>query len=379
MRSAPGRLLRRSAGALAVAVLAFLAAAPPEGTASVETGLRLAAAPSDPAAGLTVTTVPAVAGFPVTLDGVTALTDAAGKAHFDAQETEEPLTDRVTLTEATLPIGGQQVRVRADRVYPSSTVPLLAVDLSYLVSFAFVGAHGETVDPATIEGMTVKSEMGEVVEVHPGEPTWLQGDRVIKRTAEMEVKKLRWSVQRVQFAGSNVVNASQQFFLPAEQQAVDVHLLFFELHLRVHDALFGFTQTGVIELVYPDGKIRTFGLDRDARLSVPALPRGDYTLTIIGQGPRMSRPLAVSRDQSVDLALYSWVDVLTIVAALLTLALGLAGAGRLRRRRRTAAVRRRSRRRVIPRRSRRRSEPASESPVADVVAHVGRARGELAG
>jgi hypothetical protein len=375
-----GRRRRRAAGVLALATLALLSPQPAEGTAADEAQLRLAAAPSGVTTPLVLGTVPAVAGFPVTVDGVTSITDDEGKAHFDAPVTDVPLSDRLTLTEATVPIGGQQVHVRADRVYPSSRQPLLAVDLSYLVRFQFTGIDGAPVDASSIEALTVKSETGEIVDLPPQHGAWLQGSRVIKRTDLMEVKNLRWSVQGVQFAGSNVVNASQQFFLPSEQQAVDVQLLFFGLDVHVHDAMFGFSYDGEIELVYPDGNSRRFGLDDVGRLTVPALPRGDYTLTILGPGPPMSRPLAVSRDQDVQLAFYSWLDILTVLGVVLGLAGLLAWAGRRRRRRNSVGHPRHRMRpgRFLRRRHGRAGEPTSEPAAGEDVDEASRRHRQLA-
>ena len=377
MTSTAGRLLHRCVGALTLITLALLPATPTAPAGTDGTQLRLAAAPTAGTAPLVLTTVPAVAGFPVTLDGVTALTDAEGKAHFDAPVTDEALSDRITLTEAELPIGGRQVRVSAERVYPSVREPLLALDLSYLASFSFSGTDGSPVAASSIESFTVKCETGEVVDVTPGEDVWLQGSRVVKRTGFMEVKNLRWSVQQVTFAGSNVVNASQQEFFPAEHQGVDVALLFFRLDLQVHDAMFGFSSGSAIDLVYPDGETRRFGLDDGGRLSVPELPRGDYTLTIVGPGPPMSRPLAVSRDQSVDLAFHSWLDVLTVLTAVLGLAGALALSGRIRRRDAAEDPRHRGpRRRLVRRHHAEEGEPASD-PSTDEGAVL--PRGQLAG
>jgi hypothetical protein len=375
MTSTAGRPCRRSVVGLVLFVLALLTAlaTPPTEAA--------AAAPTPATAPVVLTTVPAVAGFPVTLDGVTVLTDGQGKASFeDAPVSDRALGDRVTLTEATLPIGGQQVLVRADRVYPSSREPLLAVDMSYLVTFGFSGIEGSPVDASSIEAFSVKSETGEKVEVTPGEAEWLQGSRVIKRTEGMEVKDLRWSVQRVEFAGSNVVNAAQQEFFPAQQQDVDVQLLFYGLDLQVHDAIFGFSQDGAIELRYPDGTTRRFPLDDAGRLSVPELPRGDYTLSIVGPGPEMTRPLAVSRYQSEELAFYSWLDIATVLGAVLGAAGALPWVGRVRRRRDTADVpENRGRRGGFRRRHGARGEPAAGSASDEDAVPAEHVRGQLAG
>ena len=63
------------------------------------------------------------------------------------------------------------------------------------------------------------------------------------------------------------------------------------------------------------------------------MPRGDYTLVSTGSGPHLTRPLAISRDQEVDLAFYSWLDILLALGVLLAVAGGMALWGTRRRRR----------------------------------------------
>ncbi|MFP5369606.1 MAG: hypothetical protein ACLGI3_02505, partial [Actinomycetes bacterium] len=188
----------------------------------------------------------------------------------------------------------------------------------------------------SIETITVKSPTGEIVDLPAAGVTWLRGSRAVSTGTTLVPDQLAWAVQQVEFAGSNVVNVSQQRFRPAEQPSVDLTLLFFSLDLRVRDALFGHPQGGAVELAYPDGHTERFDVDDDGRLSVTTLPRGQYTLTILGPGPAMSRPLAVSRDQDLELAFYSWWDIGALVGALATLAVGLAATGAYRRRRQAA-------------------------------------------
>jgi hypothetical protein len=298
-----------------------------------------AAAPGD-ALTFSLGTTPPIAGFPLTLDGVTAKTDADGVAHFRPKSSDLALEDRVDLTkEAVLRIHGQDVKLVADRVYDSETgTPLVSLAQFFLVSFRYLRPDGSKVDPSEIGDVVLRSETGQRVTVNPKKPEWLQGTRVIKRTGEMQNKRLRWSVLTVEYSGSNVVNAAQQVFEPATTQKVDIDLLFYRLDVQVHDAIFGFETGDGIELVYPDGGRHRLALDEHGALSVAWLPRGKYTLRILGSGPGMERPLAVTSEQVLDLDFYSWLDIGTVLGGLLLLAGGLALTGRIRRRRDRADV-----------------------------------------
>jgi hypothetical protein len=281
---------------------------------------------------ITIGTVPPVPNFPVTLDAVTEFTDTAGNAHFDGHA-GGLLADRITLTEATLPFGAQQIKAQATRFYQGAGMSRLALSLSYLVTFHFSQGDGSPIDTSSVQSITVKSETGEIAELPAHGSSWLLGIRILPRGAALIPRTIGWRVQSVQYAGTNVVNTSQQRFVPADRPEVDVQLLFYGLDVRAHDAVFGFRSGGAVDLAYPDGTSRRFSLDDSGRLRVPALPRGDYTLTTSGSGPRMSRPLAISQTQVVDLAVYSWLDILTILTGALALTGGLAFVGRARRRR----------------------------------------------
>jgi hypothetical protein len=320
--------------ALALGVLAFVLALATVDRGSPGDGARLrtAMAPSAETGAVVVGTVPAVAGFTVTLDGLAQITDSEGKAVFEAVSFEPALANRVTGEEVTLPINGQQVLVRPAQINTSGSTVVMSLELSYLVHFRFADTLGTALDAATVDKVVVKSETGEIVTVQVGEDRWLQGSRVVGGRGALRVRLLSWSVQEVVIAGANVVNASQQRFLPAQTQDVAVELLLFDMHVYMYDALFGFSYSGAVDLEYPDGHTRRFDLDEEGRLTVPDLPRGEYTVTPIGPGPTMPRPLALSRAQEVNLAFYSWLDIMVILGAFLGLAGGLAWVGRVRRR-----------------------------------------------
>jgi hypothetical protein len=349
--------------ALAATALGTVLTTPP-GAAGDAGTLRLAAAPGEAPGPVSIATVPPVAGFAVTLDGVTKLTDDAGKAVMETGSGPD-LAERLSLPDSsTSMIGGQKVLVRPARVYVSDRSVQIAMDLDYFVQFHFQDTDGTQLDAAGIDTVVVKSETGEVVEVPAATGSWLRGNRVVGGSGAPRVRYLAWSVQEIEYAGSNLVNASQQRFVPAEQQDVTVDLLFFGMSVHMHDAFFGFPQTGAVELEYPDGSTRRFDLGDDGQLAIPALPRGAYELTPVGPGPRMSRPLAISRAQEVDLAFYSWLDILALLAVLAGLAGGLAYTGGIRRGPRPPRHRHRHRHRP-PRSRRPRSEHTDEAAPGD--------------
>jgi hypothetical protein len=316
---------------LVAALMTALMAAPMAGSAD-------AAPARTPLTPMTIGTMPPVAGFPVVLDGITTHTDAEGNARFAAVADERPLSTRVTLTDAVLTLDGRPVKASGNSVSDVRSRPLIRLDLSYQVDFRFTAVDSSPIDESAVDGITLRSTNGEVVDLRPDETPWLHGARAVQILGDTQVRDVGWSVQRVMYAGSNVVNAAQQAFLPADRQEVQLTLLSFGVDFQVTDAFFGFPQRGAIELRYPDSSSRRFPVDAAGDLHIPQLPRGEYTLTSIGPGPDMSRPLAISRAQRVDVAFYSWLDIGLVLGLLVTLAGGLAWWGRTRRRRAKAAV-----------------------------------------
>jgi len=329
-------ILGRTA-ASALIVLAAATVGSIEPAAGNAGGLRLAAAPSTVhthPVPIDITTVPAVPGFPVTLDGVTHRTDARGRVHFDAAPNGRPLVDRVSLTSADLVVDGQRVEAKAIRAYRFKGDAQLALDVSYLVGFTFKDSNGPPVDPSSFTTITVRSGSGQVSVLPADEQSWLLGKRAVPKASGLEEKSVDWTVQQVESGGSNVVNQSQQHFRPGKQLNVPVEVLFFGLTVQVDDGLYGsgLSLSDKVALTYPDGSTRTFPLDADGSMTVPALPRGNYTVTPLGGGLKLTHPLRISRDQRIDVQFYSWPDVASVLGVVLAIAGALAWVGRRRRR-----------------------------------------------
>jgi hypothetical protein len=285
-----------------------------------------------------IATLPAYADYPVILDGHEVRTDAAGVAHFEVAGNVGGLTNRLILKPKIFRIHGVLQRVEPARFQAKGRYNKILFNVFYQSRFTFKNSNGGPLDNSAIHELTVKNSIGAVKSLAAHEPTWLQGSRVVPLAGGLEVKKLYWTVQDVQYAGTSVVNSSQQRFLPADTQDVQVSLLFYSARLRVHDALFGFRRGGSILLIYPDQTQKGFSLQANGSVLLPSLPRGNYSVVLASMGPRMTQQIAISTNQDLDLKYYGWIDIAVIGLVTLFFTVGLLWIGV--RRRRTAARRR---------------------------------------
>ena len=84
-------------------------------------------------------------------------------------------------------------------------------------------------------------------------------------------------------------------------------------------------------LTYPDGSHERIPFAVNAEVTVAALPRGNYKVSVEGAGTSFTRPLTLSKNQSVDLQMLSYLDVAVVFGALVLVAGGLLVFGRRRR------------------------------------------------
>lgn len=270
-----------------------------------------------------VLTVPALEGIRFSLGQESVLTDAQGIAHIPftpPAPTEKPAPGDLQVSD--------RVVARFQRWYGTSASGLTATfALFYDIRFSFTDLAGHPVDRSLITGMTLRNSIGERFEVTNEAGINVQGSRVVSLLNKLESKDVYYTVESVTVSGSNVVNRAQQKFLPSEQIDWNIVLLFYSADITVHDALLGFPIGSAVRLKYPDGKVVELPLT-DGEIRVASLPRGDYTLSVIGPGLTISSPLALSRDQDVSLQLISWLDIALGVGGVLLLMTGLLVLGR---------------------------------------------------
>jgi Phosphoesterase family/Glycosyl hydrolase family 99 len=300
--------LRRPASAVAAAIVA-LALVPALGVESASAqALRTAAAPA------TIRTVPAVPGMRFEAGGVRFEADARGRAHPPPGVG----AGRLRALDTEIAPG---VRARFDRWYRGRGIA--AISMYHRVTASFVDPSGTAIDPSMVTSVTLRGSDGGRYVLASRRPLWLQGNRVVPESHGRRSTALHYAAERVLVAGSNVVNRGQQRFFPSESRRMELRLLLFQVRVTVRDALLGFPIGSAIRLQYPNGEVRREALGPNAELALTSLPRGDYRVSVDALGLSSSRPVALSRDQELDLQVISWLDVVVVLLGLASVALAL--------------------------------------------------------
>jgi hypothetical protein len=271
------------------------------------------------ATALTVQTVPVLEGVPFMVGGRTFRTNARGRALVVGSAPR--LADRIRIPDTEIAPG---VRARFNRRKEGNYL----FDLLYRVRMSFSDPAGRPVNSGRVNSVTFKGSHGVRLTMKPGRGHWVQGIRVVTSSQGYRQKKLTWVVERATVEGSNVVNRNQQRFVPTRTRNMRVALLLYPAHFSARDALFGFPLGSHVSIEYPNGRVERHALGDDAEVTLPSLPRGHYAVSVVGPGITFERPVALSREQAVELEILSYLDVGLGLGVLASLALGLLLLGR---------------------------------------------------
>lgn len=201
-------------------------------------------------------------------------------------------------------------------------------NVSQLVNLSFFDLGGESIDPERVESVTLKSTLGGHQTFDEAGPQWLQSGRVVRRRDGLDETQALYSIQSVMVGGSNLVNRSQQQFAPIEEQAWQIELMLYSVHISVRDALFRFPLGSAILLEFPDGRTERLPLESGGELTLDSLPRGEYVVGVEGPGISFSKTVALSRNQDVRLEFISYLDIVVVSLLAILVTLGLLFIGR---------------------------------------------------
>jgi hypothetical protein len=277
---------------------------------------------------LQVVTVPKVPGARFVVDGQTFVADGTGIAYLPASAVGS--TQKPEALDVRLKSG---VRAQFARWYGSAASGRLRAtyNIYYRIRPTFFDLHRTNVADDLVSSATVRSSIGVRYTIKPGRSQWLQGGRVVPLNGSLEPKEIYYTFERVVVAGANVVNNGQQKFFPSELAAssrsadalIPVELLFYQARFRARDAFFGFAIGDRIRLRWPNGRVEKYPIGDAGNVSIPALPRGEYRVAVEGPGLSLSGPVTLSKNQDIEVALLSYIDIGVVAAVALAFGLGL--------------------------------------------------------
>ena len=212
---------------------------------------------------------------------------------------------------------------------PTKKVIQVGLNVFQIFSMDFVDLDGEKVDPSRVTEFTIRSLQGDAFVLNNGEPRWFPASRTARRLTGLEETKLYYSILNVIVDGSNVVNQSQQRFYTSPGGNLTIELILYSLQVNAQDGLFGFPVGESLLLEFPDGRIEEFPLDAQGSVKIDSLARGTYFLRISGvKGIDNRIPVALSRDQNVNMKIITYLDIAVFGALGFIFVLGLLLYGR---------------------------------------------------
>ncbi len=214
-------------------------------------------------------------------------------------------------------------------LWVTSNVELSAgYDVTALVGHSFQDLDSAMVDKSLVGSVTLTSSLGEQIVLNPGDSAWLKASRVVRRLSGLESTKILYSVKSVTMDGSNVVNEYEQRFYAEPHKQVPITVSLYSMHIKTSDAIFGFPVGSAIQLKYTDGRTERLPLGPDHAVHLYSLPRGEYKVKVLGGGMSSSPPVALSRNQDVEIRVISYLDMALVGGTGIVIVVGLLAFGR---------------------------------------------------
>ena len=285
-------------------------------------------------------TVPPVPGIKYRLNDQIYVADESGVANVEVNTSGVFTLEVLPIDESTLPSNirmefsrwNDNVFTQKRQVYfPRDRRLEVGLTVSYLVDQKFFDTEGNPVDPSRVDSMTLGG-VGSIFNFDQAGPIWLPANRLTRRIGErLESEEILYYFREVTIDGANVVNKSEQRFQIRPDDVWPIQVLLYSARFSARDAMFRFPIGRGIELTYPDGHTEEilFTDTKNAEVVVPSLARGSYSARIIGAGGSAPpTPVHLSRDQSIELLMLSYLDISLIVGIPLLIALAFFFIGR---------------------------------------------------
>ena len=290
---------------------------------------------------LQISTVPSVPGARVVFDGVTHLTDAAGKLTLSTFAGSH----QIQILPPTSHRPGMKVRFSRwldGLALPSRTLSLhqglnnmaAGFAFSYRIKVRFTNGEGKPVPLSDVKKLTMANSLGQRFTFPPDHPPGvLAANRIVRDQFGLHALPIRYSVRDVLFSGAHVVYGGSQNFYVHEHRVWIIRLLLFPMRIEVRDALLGFPIGSGVRVQLEGGASRVVPLGSGHAVTLSGMPRATYELVAKGPGFGLSSPATLTKPLVARLLLLSWVDIGAVAgfAVLFVVGLPVLG-GRIRRR-----------------------------------------------
>jgi hypothetical protein len=287
---------------------------------------------------ITVQTVPTTSGITFQMDGKQFKSGQDGMASINI---DQPGTYRLDVLLDQYHNLSQQIEFGRwsqesyqpfrDVMVPDNEVIQVGLNLFHKMSMKFVDLNGLPVDSSRITSISIRSIQGDVFTLKPGDTPWLPASRTARRQTGLEETQLLYSVNSVMIDGSNVVNSAQQRFYVNSDDTWTISLLLYSMHIIAKDDLFASPIGTSVNILLPNGKTQNYPLNKSGILEIHSLARGIYRVSLLGvKGLGTSTPVALSRNQVVNLKIMTVWDIIVVGLLGFIVAIGLIFYGRPR-------------------------------------------------
>jgi hypothetical protein len=276
-----------------------------------------------------IITVPSIPGAKFSFDGVTHKADKRGIVRLAIKKGSE--LHKLSVVDTKVKDGGRDLsfvrwwytgnhdqdfgqKITDIRIHRNLRV-MAAFRATQQLSYSFADAAGDVVDRRQVSRIELFGDNGQTVTGDGSGKIRVVGVRPVVSGGTILAKQVRYSVQRVDVAGSNVVQVNHQIFVPAHEPRVVVPLLLWTARFSTRDFLFGNPVGKGVRLTYPDKRTIVVPLDTTGKATMVNLARGQYTVRVDGPGYSFNRPVVLSRNQYIDLPVLTYLD-LGVVGAL---------------------------------------------------------------
>jgi hypothetical protein len=285
-----------------------------------------------------IATVPALPGVRFVFDGVHYTADQQGLVRLSLNQ-PQPAAHQLSIVDVTMHQPGRDLafarwwyvgdheqdhRTTITGIKVRRHVRIKAAfRVTYKVRYSFVDPAQGPVDHKRVKRVEFSGDNGRTVAGDGSGTLRLVGIQAKVNSGTLVAKQVSYTVQAVEVDGSNVVQMNHQTFVPSQKSTVVVPLLLRTAHLSTRDLLFGGAVGRSVALTYPDGRKTTVRLDQDGKATVENLARGLYTVRVDAPGYSFDRPVALSRNQYIDLPVLTYLDIAVVAACVLLVAGGL--------------------------------------------------------